>query len=51
MGVGQVEGRMGSQKQVKLSVRTVWTSFELQKCQPQAQTCLDGLRDVSPSLG
>ena len=38
---------VGSQRQVKLSVRTVWTSYESKKCQPYAQTCLEGLRDVS----
>ena len=29
-----------------LSIRTVLTSYESKKCQPYAQTCLDGLRDI-----
>ena len=28
-------------------VRTIWTNYESKKCLPQAQSCLDNLRDVS----
>ena len=30
-------------------VRAVWISDESQKCQPYAQPCLDGLKDISLS--
>ena len=42
---------MGNWKQVKLLVRTVCISYESKKGQPYAQTCVEGLRDVSLPLG
>ena len=44
-------GRVGNRRQVKPSIRTVWTSYESKNCQLLVQTCLDGLRDISLSLG
>ena len=40
---------VGRRRWVKPSIRTV--SYEFQKCQPQAQTCLNGVRDISCHWG
>ena len=48
-GGGAVGGE-GGWRWVKTSIGTAWTSYASQKCQPWAQTCLDGLRDDSLSL-
>ena len=47
--MGWAEGMGWKWKQVKPFIRTVWTSYESQKCQPYAQTCLDGVKDFSLS--
>ena len=50
VGVGGWWERVGSQRWLKPSIRTLWTSYESKRCQPQAQTCLEGIRDVLLSL-
>ena len=52
MGEGEMgEGRVSSQRLVKPSAMTVWTTYESKKCQQYAQACLDGLREILLSLG
>ena len=50
-GGGAGQGWIGIQRWVKPSFGTVWASYGPQRCQPEAQTCLNGIRDISPSLG
>ena len=45
-------GRVAAEGRLNLSLGPLGLAiYESKKCQPQAQTCLKGLRDVSPSLG
>ena len=41
-------GWMGSRGRVVGGIRTIWTSYGFQKCQPQAQTCLNGVSTHLP---
>ena len=46
-----VIGWVGNQRRGKPFIMIVWTSYESQKCQPQAQTCLNGVNRHLPITG